>query len=362
LGAEEFLHIKCGQSGLKPDAVVLVATIRAIKHHAGLSAEEFKTENVPAIAKGFCNLEKHIENIQKFGLNPVVCINAFPDDTEAEYDALKALCLTKGVTAIVSKAFVVGGKGSAALAEKVIEEIESGKANYKPLYQIFPYLSISDKNDIISKIHLELSCLHQDTSFNVSKKIFYESLIIETYSKLKERILEINLIIEQYSYIKRVNGISIISFDTALEIINYKIKKYIDSLSSYSLSLIHGDCQFNNILYNTITNHICFIDPRGYFGNQLLFGIKEYDYAKIRFALSGYDIFDNMDIQTLDIQDDNININIQSLLIMDNIFNNDIITVLTLSIWLGNSHCFKNNISKALVSYFYSLYLCTLYL
>ena len=135
LGAEKFLHIKCGQSGLKPDAVVLVATIRAIKHHAGLSAEEFKTENVPAIAKGFCNLEKHIENIQKFGLNPVVCINAFPDDTEAEYDALKALCLTKGVTAIVSTAFVVGGKGSAALAEKVIAEIESGKANYKPLYQ-----------------------------------------------------------------------------------------------------------------------------------------------------------------------------------------------------------------------------------
>lgn len=135
LGAEKFLHIKCGQSGLKPDAVVLVATIRAIKHHAGLSAEEFKTENVPAIAKGFCNLEKHIENIQKFGLNPVVCINAFPDDTEAEYEALKGLCWTKGVTAIVSTAFVVGGKGSAALAEKVIAEIESGTANYKPLYQ-----------------------------------------------------------------------------------------------------------------------------------------------------------------------------------------------------------------------------------
>ena len=135
LGAEKFLHIKCEQSGLKPDAVVLVATIRAIKHHAGLSAEEFKTENVPAIAKGFCNLEKHIENMQKFGLNTVVCINAFPDDTEAEYAALKALCLTKGVTAIVSTAFSVGGKGSAELATQVIAEIESGKANYKPLYQ-----------------------------------------------------------------------------------------------------------------------------------------------------------------------------------------------------------------------------------
>ncbi len=135
LGAEKFLHIKCEQSGLKPDAVVLVATIRAIKHHAGLSAEDFKTENIEAIAKGFCNLEKHIENMQQFGLNPVVCINAFPDDTAAEYDKLKALCLTKGVTAIVSTAFVDGGKGAAALAEKVIAEIESGKANYQPLYQ-----------------------------------------------------------------------------------------------------------------------------------------------------------------------------------------------------------------------------------
>ncbi|RAR75533.1 formate--tetrahydrofolate ligase [Flavobacterium aciduliphilum] len=135
LGAEKFFHIKCGQSGLKPDAVVLVATVRAIKHHAGLSAEEFKTENTNAIEKGFCNLEKHIENIQKFGINPVVCINAFPDDTQAEYEVLKALCLKKGVTAIVSTAFVEGGKGSAALAEKVIEEINKGQANYQPLYQ-----------------------------------------------------------------------------------------------------------------------------------------------------------------------------------------------------------------------------------
>ncbi len=135
LGAEKFFHIKCGQSGLKPDAVVLVATIRAIKHHAGLSSDDFKTENIAAIEKGFCNLEKHIENIQKFGINPVVSINAFPDDTQAEYDKLKALCLAKGVTAIVSKAFVEGGKGSAALAEKVVAEINKGEANYKPLYK-----------------------------------------------------------------------------------------------------------------------------------------------------------------------------------------------------------------------------------
>jgi len=135
LGAEKFFHIKCGQSGLKPDAVVLVATIRAIKYHAGLGSEDFKTENIAAIEKGFCNLEKHIENIQKFGINPVVSINAFPDDTQAEYDKLKELCLAKGVTAIVSTAFVEGGKGSAALAEKVVAEINKGEVNYKPLYK-----------------------------------------------------------------------------------------------------------------------------------------------------------------------------------------------------------------------------------
>lgn len=149
LGAEKFLHIKCEQSGLKPDAVVLVATIRAIKHHAGLAAEDFKTENVSAIEKGFCNLEKHIENMQQFGLNPVVCINAFPDDTQAEYDKLKELCATKGVSAIVSTAFAQGGKGSAEVAQKVIEEIEKGTANYQPLYQ--PSDSIEHKINVVAK-------------------------------------------------------------------------------------------------------------------------------------------------------------------------------------------------------------------
>ena len=149
LGAEKFLHIKCEQSGLKPDAVVLVATIRAIKHHAGLAAEDFKTENVNAIEKGFCNLEKHIENMQQFGLNPVVCINAFPDDTQAEYDKLKELCATKGVTAIVSTAFIHGGKGSAEVAQKVVAEIEKGTTNYKPLYQ--PSDSIEHKINTVAK-------------------------------------------------------------------------------------------------------------------------------------------------------------------------------------------------------------------
>ncbi|MGL2963512.1 formate--tetrahydrofolate ligase [Flavobacterium sp. RSB2_4_14] len=135
LGAEKFFHIKCGQSGLKPDAVVIVATIRAIKHHSGLSENELKTPNVLAVEKGFCNLEKHIENIQKFGINPVVCINSFPDDSNDEYDKLKELCLTKGVNAILNTSFVDGGKGSVALAQKVVDEINNGENHYKPLYK-----------------------------------------------------------------------------------------------------------------------------------------------------------------------------------------------------------------------------------
>lgn len=149
LGAEKFLHIKCEQSGLKPDAVVLVATIRAIKHHAGLTAEDFKTESVSAIEKGFCNLEKHIENMQQFGLNPVVCINAFPDDTQAEYDKLIELCAAKGVVAVLSRAFVQGGKGSAEVAQQVVAAIEKGTANYKPLYQ--PSDSIEHKINVVAK-------------------------------------------------------------------------------------------------------------------------------------------------------------------------------------------------------------------
>lgn len=149
LGAEKFFHIKCAQSDLKPDAVVLVATIRALKHHAGLTANEFKAENVQSIEKGFCNLEKHIENIQKFGINPIVCINAFPEDYHSEYEKLIELCASKGVKALVSTAFAEGGKGSALLAETVISTIETASNNYHTLYS--PENSITEKIEIVAK-------------------------------------------------------------------------------------------------------------------------------------------------------------------------------------------------------------------
>ena len=149
LGAEKFFHIKCGQSGLKPDAVVLVATLKAIKHHSGMGDHDLKISNVSFIEKGFCNLDKHIENIQKFGINPVVCINAFAEDTKEEYDKLKKLCLAKGVQAIVSTAFVDGGKGAVLLAENVVSEIKKGNNNFKSLYKKSD--SIEHKINVIAK-------------------------------------------------------------------------------------------------------------------------------------------------------------------------------------------------------------------
>jgi formate--tetrahydrofolate ligase len=135
LGAEKFFHIKCAQSGLKPAAIVIVATLRALKHHAGMSEYELKHPKVSAIENGFCNLEKHIENMQQFGINPIVCINAFPDDTEEEYAKLIELCSLKGVVAVVSSAFVNGGKGATELAKSVVEVIDKKSSDFQPLYQ-----------------------------------------------------------------------------------------------------------------------------------------------------------------------------------------------------------------------------------
>jgi formate--tetrahydrofolate ligase len=149
LGAEKFMHIKCAPNGLKPDAAVIVATVRAIKHHGGCIADDLTKENIAYIEKGFCNLEKHIENIKNFGVTPIVCINAFPFDTEAEINKVKELCSAMGVKVSRSTAFVDGGQGSAELANMVIEEIESGKNNFQPLYT--ETHTLEEKINIIAK-------------------------------------------------------------------------------------------------------------------------------------------------------------------------------------------------------------------
>ena len=149
LGAEKFLDIKCRQAGLKPDAVVIVATVRALKMHGGMDKKELGNENLEALRKGIENLEKHIENIAKYGLPSVVAINAFPTDTENELALLREICNAKGVDVALSEVWAKGADGGVELAEKVLEVLETKEANFKPIYELD--LPIAEKIRTIAK-------------------------------------------------------------------------------------------------------------------------------------------------------------------------------------------------------------------
>ena len=134
LGAEKFFDIKCRYAGLKPDAVVLVATVRALKMHGGVPKTDLTAPNVDAVKKGIVNLEKHIENIKKFGLPLVVAINIFAQDTQEELEAVRAHCAAHGVNVALSDVFAKGGAGGVELAKEVVALAESGKADFAPIY------------------------------------------------------------------------------------------------------------------------------------------------------------------------------------------------------------------------------------
>lgn len=134
LGAEKFFDIKCAGSGLQPSAVVIVATVRALRHHGGVKKDMLSQPDADAVLEGVANLQKHIENVMKFGMHPVVAINAFANDSEEEIAIIKHVCKKLQVQAVVCNAFAEGGKGAVQLAEVVINNIESGKNHFKPLY------------------------------------------------------------------------------------------------------------------------------------------------------------------------------------------------------------------------------------
>ncbi|MGV6829416.1 MAG: formate--tetrahydrofolate ligase [Flavobacteriales bacterium] len=134
LGAEKFLDIKCVSGGLSPKVVVLVATIRALRHHGGATKDEYNDANLERVEKGFANLEKHIENMKKFGINPVVAINMFPSDSVEEVELIQKKCAALGVKAVVSEGFAKGGNGTTNLAQAVVDEIGKGENNFKALY------------------------------------------------------------------------------------------------------------------------------------------------------------------------------------------------------------------------------------
>jgi formate--tetrahydrofolate ligase len=143
LGAEKFMDIKCRKAGLKPDAVVIVATVRALKYNGGVPKAELGTENLDALKKGIVNLEKHIENIQKYGVPVVVTLNSFLTDTEAEYEFIRNFCEERGCEFALSEVWEKGGEGGEALAKKVVETLEKKESHYHPLYP--DEMSLKDK-------------------------------------------------------------------------------------------------------------------------------------------------------------------------------------------------------------------------
>lgn len=149
LGAEKFFDIKCRYAGLKPDAVVLVATVRALKMHGGVPKSELQTPNVEAVKKGIVNLEKHIENVKKFGVPLVVAINIFAQDTPEELEAVREHCAKHGVNVALSDVFARGGEGGVELAKEVIALAESGQADFHPIYPL--EMSLKEKIETVAK-------------------------------------------------------------------------------------------------------------------------------------------------------------------------------------------------------------------
>lgn len=149
LGAEKFFDIKCRMAGLKPDAVVLVATVRALKYNGGVDKSDLAEENLEALEKGIVNLEKHIENIQKYGVPVIVTLNSFVTDTDAENEFIRKFCEERGCEFALSEVWEKGGEGGIALAEKVIDTLENKKSEFHPLYE--DGLSIKEKIETIAK-------------------------------------------------------------------------------------------------------------------------------------------------------------------------------------------------------------------
>ena len=149
LGAEKFFDIKCRKTGLKPDAVVLVATVRALKYNGGVAKDDLKEENLDALKKGIVNLEKHIENLQKFGVPIVVTLNSFDTDTDAEVNYVKEFCEERGCEFAISEVFAKGGEGGLALADKVIETLDKKSGDFHVLYP--DSMPLEEKIETIAK-------------------------------------------------------------------------------------------------------------------------------------------------------------------------------------------------------------------
>jgi len=189
LGGEKFLDIKCRKTGLSPDAAVLVATIRALKMHGGVKKEELKTENLKALEAGMANLGRHVENVQKFGIVPVISINRFSADTDAEIALVKEKCKALGVEAVMADHWAEGGKGAADVARAVVKVADSGKSKLKLLYP--------DDMPLLEKIRTICKEIYRAKEIDVHKPVRDQ---LESFEKMGYGKLPVCIAKTQYSF------------------------------------------------------------------------------------------------------------------------------------------------------------------
>jgi formate--tetrahydrofolate ligase len=163
LGGEKFLDIKCRKAGIAPDCAVLVATIRALKMHGGVKKEDLKQENLKALEAGMSNLQRHVENVRKFGIEPVISINRFSADTEAEIKLVEEKCKALGVEALMADHWAMGGEGAANVAKAVVKICDSGKSKLKFLYP--------DEMPLLEKIRTIAKEIYRAKDISVDKPV-----------------------------------------------------------------------------------------------------------------------------------------------------------------------------------------------
>ena len=245
----------------------------------------------------------------------------------------------------------------------IMQHIMKYLPTHTPLFKVFPFFTETKKTHILQKINSHLQRLHETEVKFVLKEHYQKALQIEMLEKLEKRYEEVKEILSEYAFIKTVNNIPIRTFQENLGRLQQALNEFIKTQIYFKFNPIHGDCQFNNILYNEETDDLVFIDPRGYFGDNDLYGLAEYDFAKVLFALSGYDVFDAREVTGLDISGSNVMLEIPTL-VPEPLAQtkNRFLSQVVVSIWMGNAHCFKENKFKTAYSYFIAMYYASLYL
>ncbi len=236
---------------------------------------------------------------------------------------------------------------------------------YKTVYKRLENTEMGEKEMIINRVLSEIGYFHNITIKRVDKDTFYKDIEIEIDTKIRDRVEDIKEIIDSIGEIKIVNNIQIDTLDNILNKVKNIITTYYDTNNKYKYHYIHGDLNFSNIMINN-ENKIKFIDPRGYFGKSLVYGLKEYDYAKILYAIYGYDSFQQSNFfqpVSLDSNEKSIHFIIPNLYLSDTFKNTHFKKIhysFLVIIWLGLAQYIKNNYWKSICAYYYGLYLGTL--